>query len=83
MQPMAISKATKIKSIKFYCQSPKTSRGELTGYDLKSTFHSPGEGEVMTYSIDTGPTGTLTVTIGSTTYVYKLSDIAGRIEITA
>jgi hypothetical protein len=44
----------------------------------------------LTYSIDSGCMGTLTVTIagcsparnGSTVYVYKLSDIVGRIEVT-
>jgi hypothetical protein len=57
-------------------------QGQLTGQEAKSTFHQPGQQEELTYSIDSDCMGTLTVTIGSTVYVYKLSDIVGRIEVT-
>lgn len=36
---------------------------------------------MLTYSIDTGASGTLTVNLGSLIYIYKLSDIVGRIEV--
>lgn len=57
-------------------------QGQLTDQEAKSTLHQPGQQEELTYSIDSGCMGTLTVTIGSTVYVYKLSDIVGRIEVT-
>ncbi|WP_397381133.1 hypothetical protein [Pseudomonas sp.] len=78
------TKATAAKSIKFYCMVPQITNGQITGHSAKSTFHSPTGDEDLFYGIDTGPTGTLTVTLGSiggTVYVYKLSDIVGRIEI--
>lgn len=40
-----------------------------------------GQEETLTYSIDSGCMGNLTVTIGSVQYVYKLSDIVGRVEV--
>ena len=75
------NKATSAKSIKFYCLVPKIAQGQLHGTEIKATFHQPAPNEELTYSIDTGASGHLMVTIGSTTYVYKLSDIIGRIEI--
>lgn len=50
----------------------------------RSTYYNvaAADNEELTYSIDSGCMGTLTVTIGSTVYVYKLSDIVGRIEVT-
>ena len=70
----------KIKSIKFYCMAPLVTQGKLNGSELKSTFHSHGDDLELHYEIDTGPSGTLTVIVGSTAYVYKLADIVGRIE---
>lgn len=75
------NKATSAKSIKFYCLVPKIAQGQLQGTEIKATFHQPVQQEELTYSIDSGCMGTLTVTIGSTQYVYKLSDIVGRIEV--
>lgn len=75
------AKATAAKSIKFYCMVPKITQGQLQGHEVKSTFHTPGQEEVLTYSIDSGCMGNLTVTIGSVQYVYKLSDIVGRVEV--
>lgn len=71
----------KVKSIKFYCMAPVVTQGKLNGSELKSTFHSQGDGFEVSYSIDTGPSGTLTVTVGSTGYIYRLEDIVGRIEV--
>ena len=71
----------KIRSIKFYCMVPVVTQGKLSGSELKSTYHSQGDDQELSYGIDTGPTGTLTVTVGSTEYVYKLSDIVGRVEV--
>lgn len=71
----------KSKSIKFYCQMPKLSAGQVVGHEVKSTFHQPAEGEELHVEINTGPSGTLTVAIGSTVYIYKLADILGRIEV--
>lgn len=73
--------ATAIKSIKFYCSVPKLSAGQVSNYEVKSTFHAPLGSEPMSYSVDTGASGTLTVTIGGVVYIYKLADILGRIEI--
>lgn len=56
-------------------------QGQLQGMYIKATYHSPVSDEAMTYSLDTGASGVLSVTIGSTVYVYKLSDIVGRIEV--
>lgn len=70
-----------IRSIKFYCMVPVITQGSLTGSEVKSTFHSKPDGQELTYSIDTGPTALLTVTVGSSQYVYKLSDIVGRMEV--
>lgn len=75
------NKATSAKSIKFYCLVPKVAQGQLQGTEIKATFHQPAPNEELTYSIDTGCMGTLTVTIGSVQYVYKLSDIVGRVEV--
>lgn len=75
------NKATTIKTIKFYCLVPKITQGQLTGQEAKSTFHQPVGQEELTYSIDTGPSGVLKVSIGQTTYIYKLADIVGRIEV--
>lgn len=75
------TKATAAKSIKFYCMVPKIAQGQLQGHELKSTFHTPNSNEELTYSIDSGCMGNLTVTIGSVQYVYKLSDIVGRVEV--
>lgn len=55
-------------------------KGSILRLNAKSTYHSPVSDEAMAYSLDTGASGVLSVTIGSTTYVYKLSDIVGRIE---
>ncbi|OEC34869.1 hypothetical protein SAMN05216600_1145 [Pseudomonas cuatrocienegasensis] len=60
---------------------PKTTQGQLQGHEIKSTFHQPTGDEELTYSLDTGCMGTLTVTIGATQYVYKLVDIVGRVEV--
>lgn len=72
----------KATSIKFYCMVPKFAQGKLEGHEYKSTYHAAGAGEELTYSIDTGFSGTLSVTVGSTRYIYKMADIQGRIEVT-
>lgn len=67
-----------------YCIAPiqpKIALGQLQGTEVKATFHQPVQQEELTYSIDTGCMGSLTVTIGSVQYVYKLSDIVGRVEV--
>ncbi|WP_337056730.1 hypothetical protein [Pseudomonas sp. USHLN015] len=73
--------ATSIKSIKFHCQVPKISAGQLLGTDIKSTFIQGSVEQPLSYLIDSGPSGLLLVFQGPATYVYKLSDILGRIEI--
>ena len=35
----------------------------------------------LSYSVDTGCQGVLTVTVGSTQHIYRLCDIQGRIEV--
>ena len=71
----------KATSIKFYCMVPKFVQGKLEGHEYKSTYHAAGPSEALTYDIDTGATGLLTVTVGTTRHVYKLADILGRIEV--
>ncbi|WP_440781904.1 hypothetical protein [Pseudomonas aeruginosa] len=71
----------KIKSIKFYCMVPVVHQGKHTGSELKSTFHSQTDDQYLGYRLDTGLTGLLTVVVGSTEYIYKLSDIVGRMEV--
>jgi hypothetical protein len=50
-------------------------------------WHSGKKGRVTTqrtalsYSVDTGCQGVLTVTVGSTQHIYRLCDIQGRIEV--
>lgn len=69
--------ATTAKSIKFFCMSPD----RAGGMTIKSTFLSNDDGSDLTYSIDTGATGMLTVALGKVIYIYKMSDIVGRIEV--
>ncbi|WP_165668071.1 hypothetical protein [Metapseudomonas otitidis] len=75
------SNATSIKSIKFYCQVPKIIGGQLQGNEIKSTFIQGNADQPLSYLIDSGPSGLLMVFQGPATFVYKLSDILGRIEI--
>ena len=71
----------KAMSIKFYCMVPKFVQGKLESHEYKSTYHAAGPGEALTYDIDTGFSGTLTVTVGATRHIYRLVDIQGRIEV--
>ncbi|HBO3276645.1 TPA: hypothetical protein L4S01_001566 [Pseudomonas aeruginosa] len=70
-----------IRSIKFYCMVPVMTQGSLTSTEVKSTFHAKPDGQELTYSISTGATAFLTVTVGAAQYIYKLSDIVGRVEV--
>ncbi|MDL5595983.1 hypothetical protein [Metapseudomonas otitidis] len=77
------SSATSIKSIKFYCQVPKIIGGQLQGNEIKATFIQGNEDQRLSYRVDNGAVGLLFITHGDVSFVYKLNDILGRIEVTA
>lgn len=85
--------ANTAKAIKFYCQAPKIAQGQVSGYEVKATFMAVGQGQnnkivtQLSYTLDTGASGVLEVTQTTDdneqkTFIYKLADIIGRIEIT-
>lgn len=74
--------AKRIHSIKFYCSVPQFEGDRFTGTEVKPTYYSNDNGP-LTYTIDAGPSGLLTVNVGPITYVYQLKDIVGRIEVSA
>lgn len=55
-------------------------QGQLQGMDIKATYHDADSGSLI-FSVDTGPSGVLAVNVSGTVYLYKLTDILGRIEV--